>query len=74
MLSSSVRRASHIVALAFLAAACSASGVPKAGTSNKYEDLTALFAQWREFQKPVVVDGIPDYSAAAMAEIGRAHV
>jgi uncharacterized protein (DUF885 family) len=33
----------------------------------RYEDLTALFTDWREFQKPVLVDGVADYSAAAMA-------
>jgi uncharacterized protein (DUF885 family) len=30
-------------------------------------DLVALFREWREFQKPRVVDGVPDYTAAAMA-------
>ena len=29
-------------------------------------DLVSLFAQWRDFQKPTVVDGIPDYTPAAM--------
>ena len=32
-----------------------------------HADLVALFAQWREFQKPKLVDGVPDYTAAAMA-------
>lgn len=35
--------------------------------SSRYEDLTALFAQWRAFQQPARVNGVPDYSAAAMA-------
>ena len=30
-------------------------------------DLVTLFAEWRAFQKPRVVDGVPDYTAAAMA-------
>ncbi len=34
--------------------------------SGTYEDLAALFKEWREFQKPRVVDGVPDYSPAAM--------
>src|SRR5205814_9514235 len=38
-----------------------------AGAGRRYEDLTALFAEWRAFQKPKLVAGIPDYSAAAMA-------
>lgn len=41
-----------------------AADVPR---STRYEDLTALFTQWRAFQKPKVVDGLPDYTAGAMA-------
>jgi hypothetical protein len=33
---------------------------------NSYDDLVRLFKEWREFVKPRVVDGVPDYSAAAM--------
>ena len=32
-----------------------------------HADLVTLFAQWREFQKPGIVDGVPDYTPAAMA-------
>ena len=38
------------------------------GNSGSYDDLVALFKEWREFQKPGVVDGVPDYSPAAMKE------
>ncbi len=31
-----------------------------------YDELVRLFKEWREFQKPKVIDGLPDYSAAAM--------
>jgi hypothetical protein len=41
--------------------------VPTVGSSN-YDDLVGLFEEWREFQKPSVVDGVPDYSADAMTE------
>lgn len=34
---------------------------------GSYEDLLALWKEFREFQKPQVADGVPDYSAAAMA-------
>ena len=37
------------------------------GTS-KYENLTSLFKEWREFQKPKMIDGVPDYTAVAMKE------
>jgi hypothetical protein len=36
-------------------------------TAGSYEDLTALFAEWRTFQQPHRVGGVPDYTAAAMA-------
>jgi len=39
-------------------------GAPAATTHG---DLVALFRSWREFQKPRRVDGVPDYSAPAMA-------
>jgi hypothetical protein len=35
--------------------------------SNRYEDLVSLFAEWRAFQKPKQADGVPDYTASAMA-------
>jgi len=47
------------------AAACSGAEVPAPSTS--YDDLIALFHEWREFQQPALADGAPDYSAAAMA-------
>lgn len=34
--------------------------------SHDYQDLIVLFEEWREFQKPAVVDGVPDYTAEAM--------
>jgi Bacterial protein of unknown function (DUF885) len=41
-----------------------ATAVPR---STRYEDLVSLFSDWRAFQKPKVVDGVPDYTPAAMA-------
>jgi hypothetical protein len=35
--------------------------------SGSYPDLLALFREWREFQKPKLIDGAPDYGASAMA-------
>lgn len=32
-----------------------------------YDDLVALFREWRAFQQPRLSDGVPDYSAGAMA-------
>jgi hypothetical protein len=42
-------------------------GVQASGQGSSYADLVSLFADWRAFQKPKVVDGVPDYTAAAMA-------
>jgi len=35
--------------------------------STHYEDLVSLFGEWRSFQKPKLVGGVPDYTTAAMA-------
>ncbi|HWP82219.1 MAG TPA: DUF885 family protein [Bacteroidota bacterium] len=37
---------------------------------SSYDRLVELFKSWREFQTPQLVDGVPDYSSAAM---GRQH-
>jgi uncharacterized protein (DUF885 family) len=44
---------------------------PATGTSTSYEDLVALFEDWRDFQKPQVTDGVPDYTRAAMEQQHR---
>src|SRR5918992_4155663 len=54
-----------VVAVA-IAAATPVSPAAQAQRGN-YDDLQRLFAEWREFQKPKVVNGVPDYTAAAMA-------
>jgi hypothetical protein len=38
---------------------------PAAG--GGYDGLLRLFADWRAFQRPKVTDGVPDYTAGAMA-------
>ncbi|MCX6348366.1 MAG: hypothetical protein NTV79_02535, partial [Candidatus Aureabacteria bacterium] len=34
----------------------------------RYDDLLTLFREWREFQKPQMSGGVPDYTPAAMKE------
>lgn len=34
--------------------------------ASSYNDLVTLFREWREFQKPKMVNGVPDYSPKAM--------
>jgi len=36
-------------------------------SSSDYEDLLALFADWREFESPPLLDGAPDYTVAQFA-------
>jgi hypothetical protein len=40
---------------------------PGAAGTEGYDDLVSFFRDWRSFQKPKVVDGVPDYTTAAMA-------
>ena len=64
-------------ALAVLAASACAPGDARRGegaaagagtTAATHADLVAFYQEWRAFQEPAFVDGIPDYSPAAMAE------
>ena len=69
------RRTALCLAVAFaFAAGCAGDGAPGGGDapaeatqSTRYEDLVALFEEWRDFQQPELVDGVPDYSAEATA-------
>ena len=56
-----------LTAVALLAAACT----PPEAPSTSYDDLVTLFQEWRAFEQPDFVDGVPDYSAQAMAEQHR---
>src|SRR5438132_14320243 len=61
-----VMMTAFLLAAAFSGAdARDATGGPP--RSTRYEELVSLFAEWRSFQKPKLVDGVPDYTAAAMA-------
>ena len=44
-----------------------AHAMPDPAKSAGYDDLVTLFKDFRSFQKPKMVGGVPDYSAAAMA-------
>ncbi|MDP2956559.1 MAG: DUF885 family protein [Longimicrobiales bacterium] len=55
----------RLVAVAVTLAAASAS-VPAAAPGT-WEDLVALFREWRAFETPPFVDGVPDYTPRAMA-------
>jgi len=42
-----------------------------AAPADRYEELVALFRDWRSFQSPKLVDGVPDYGASSMAAQAR---
>ena len=48
-------------------AALQAGATPRGG-----DNLATLFSEWREFQRPPRVQGVPDYGTKAMAEQARA--
>jgi hypothetical protein len=55
-----------------LSTGCAPSAPPTEVTaSTSYEDLVSLFEEWRAFEKPEFIDGVPDYTAPAMAEQHR---
>ena len=35
---------------------------------SSWNDLVDLFGEWRNFERPAFVDGVPDYTASAMAQ------
>jgi hypothetical protein len=59
------------LAHACTAASAGAPPAPKPAAAAKpagsHADLLALFADWRAAQRPVLVDGVPDYTLPAMA-------
>ena len=60
------------VALVFLLLLWSCQGLSDregahTAENNRYEDLLTLHGEWRDFQKPTVTNGVPDYTAAAMS-------
>src|SRR6202162_2911570 len=50
-----------------LTARAAGNAPPGPPRSARYEDLLSFFREWRSFQRPKLVDGVPDYSAGAMA-------
>ena len=51
----------HLLAASAIAAAVEAP-------ASSYGQLANLFTDWRAFNHPAIVNGRPDYSAAAMAK------
>ena len=64
------RGAVLFAALAWTSLACATSEPTRPSAtpvSGSYDDLVALFEDWRAFERPPMRDGAPDYSARRMA-------
>lgn len=62
-----MKNLSAILSIPFLLlflASCQPQQEQSSTTSNDYQDLVALFKEWRTFEKPPLRDGAPDYTAA----------
>jgi hypothetical protein len=59
--------ATALAAATPLAAGSAQAPVPAAQAQSSHAQLVELFAEWRAFNHPKIVNGRPDYSAAAMA-------
>ena len=46
--------------------ACTPPAKQPLPAGKTHADLTVLFAEWRMFQRPPLIEGVPDYSPAAM--------
>ena len=57
---------------ASLVGALLSSMAASAPPQSSYQQLVSLFNEWRAFQKPKVLNGVPDYTASAMAAQQRA--
>jgi len=62
----------RLACLVILSATSTLLAQPAAQRRASYDDLLRLFHDWRAFQRPAVVDGVPDYTAAAMEKQRRA--
>ena len=60
-------RISLFIFLGCIATMCSRPEPEKKIVSGKtYDELVVFFSEWRDFESPELIDGVPDYSAAAM--------
>ena len=44
------------------------SGSNQADAASNYDDLIRLFGEWREFERPPLRSGAPDYTAATLSK------
>ncbi len=57
----------RLLAVSVAVTTTSCAPADMAGAGSGTEDLASLFEAWRQFESPDFVDGVPDYTEAAMA-------
>ncbi len=62
-----LRHVASVAVIATLIGGQAGAAQDTAGPGS-YQDLVALFAEWRAFEQPPMRDGAPDYSAATFAQ------
>jgi hypothetical protein len=55
-----------LLILFIFAASCTNPPSSKMPSASTYEELVSLFKEWREFESPELINGVPDYSVIAM--------
>ena len=63
--------AAGLVLVMVLGAGCANQNAGKTNAGGSYEELLGVFKEFRELQKPVMVNGVPDYTAKAMTKQRR---
>ncbi|MCK6617753.1 MAG: DUF885 family protein [Cyclobacteriaceae bacterium] len=65
MINSTAMKYVSLIVVGLLLAQC-VSEKPVQEKLTTYDQLVAIFKEWRQFQKPLTVNGVPDYSVSAM--------
>lgn len=55
-----------LAALLMVATVCSSPPTPQLAKATTYEELVTLFKEWREFESPEMIGGVPDYTVESM--------
>src|SRR3954462_1734047 len=63
-----MKRLALCLALCWPLAVIAKPVAPTEATASSYQQLKTFFSDWRTFNHPAIVNGRPDYSAAAMAK------
>jgi hypothetical protein len=61
----------YAIVLTALVAAPGSGRAQESRVGGAYEELVALFEDWREFEEPPMLNGAPDYTAARLAAAHR---